>query len=96
MAKDPVTGHSIAPAIQDGSLVAIDLEDKSEIQNYKIYAVEIPGEGVTIKKVFRADQDLILLADNRDFPGFPRCLHCGNLDYNPICGKVVWACNRLG
>jgi transcriptional regulator with XRE-family HTH domain len=53
------------------SLVAFDVEDKSEIQNHKIYAVEILGEEITIKRVFKADQDLILLADNLDFPEFP-------------------------
>jgi transcriptional regulator with XRE-family HTH domain len=88
-------GDSMEPAIQSGSMVAIDLEDRVDIKNYKIYAVEIPDEGVTIKRVYKVDHELILLADNRNCPGFPRCVHLDRLDYNPICGKVVWTWNRL-
>lgn len=88
-------GDSMTPTIQDKSLVAIDLEDRLEITNYRIYAVEIPDEGVTIKRVYKADHELILMADNREFSGFPRCLHLDRLDYNPICGRVVWAWSVL-
>lgn len=88
-------GDSMAPSIQGGSLVAIDIEDKVEIKNYKIYAVEIPDEGVTIKRVYRDNDHLILLADNRDTKGFPRIVNLKGLDYNPVCGKVVWTWNRL-
>jgi phage repressor protein C with HTH and peptisase S24 domain len=88
-------GDSMVPTIQDGSLVAIDIEDKIEIQNYKLYAIEIPDEGVTIKRVYRRGDDFMLFADNKDFPGFPRCLHMDGLNYNPTCGKVVWAWNRF-
>ena len=88
-------GDSMAPSIQGGSLVAIDIEDKGEIKNYKIYAVEIPDEGVTIKRVYRDNDNLILLADNRDTKGFPRIVNLKGLDYNPVCGKVVWTWNRL-
>lgn len=90
-----VKGESMLPAIQDGSLVAIDVEDKNEIKNYKIYAVEIPDEGVTIKRVYRDKDNLVLLADNRDFRGFPRVVNLKGLSYNPVCGKVVWTWNRL-
>lgn len=88
-------GESMSPTIQDKSLVAIDVEDKAEIRNNRIYAVEIPDEGVTIKRVLKHGEHLLLFADNRDFQGYPRCLYLKDLDYNPICGKVVWTWNRL-
>ena len=88
-------GDSMAPSIQGGSLVAIDIQDKVEIKNYKIYAVKVPDEGVTIKRLYRDDDHLILMADNRDVKGFPRIVSLAGLDYNPVCGKVVWTWNRL-
>jgi len=88
-------GDSMSPTIQDKSLVAIDVEDKTEVQNKKIYAVEIPDEGVTIKRILQHNDHLLLFADNRDFPGYPRALCLKELNYNPICGKVVWTWNRL-
>jgi transcriptional regulator with XRE-family HTH domain len=88
-------GDSMMPTIQGGSLIAIDIEDKAEIHNYKIYAVEIPDEGVTIKRVFKDEDHLILLADNRDFPGFPRAINLRGLNYNPVCGRVVWTWTKF-
>lgn len=88
-------GDSMTPSIQGGSLVAIDIQDRNEIKNYKIYAVEIPDEGVTIKRIYQDKDNLVLLADNRDFRGFPRVVNLKGLSYNPICGKVVWTWNRL-
>jgi transcriptional regulator with XRE-family HTH domain len=90
-----VSGDSMTPTIKDKSLVAIDVEDKNEIANYKIYAVEIPDEGVTIKRVVKDKDNLILMADNMYAKGFPRALNLKGLDYNPVCGKVVWTWNRL-
>jgi transcriptional regulator with XRE-family HTH domain len=88
-------GDSMTPTIQDGSLVAIDIEDTSEIQKGKIYAVEIPDEGVTIKRVYRAGDHLALFADNQATPGFPCCVPL-NKSFNPVRGRVVWAWNVLG
>lgn len=91
-----LSGTRICNIVEKGNYYpSIDVEDRADIKNYKIYAIEIPDEGVTIKRVYNADHELILLADNRDFPGFPRCVHLDRLNYNPICGKVVWTWNRL-
>ncbi|MEN6560899.1 MAG: XRE family transcriptional regulator [Acidobacteriota bacterium] len=89
------TGDSMSPTIQDKSLVAIDVEDKVEIRNKRIYAIEIPDEGVTIKRILQHNDHLLLFADNRDFPGYPRALCLKELNYNPICGRVVWTWNKL-
>ena len=85
------SGNSMSPTIQDGSLVAIDVEDRAEIQKGRIYAVEIPDEGVTLKRVYHAGDHLALLPDNPETPGFPRCVPIGDL--NPVRGRVVWAWN---
>jgi phage repressor protein C with HTH and peptisase S24 domain len=91
-----VKGDSMRPTIQDGSLVAIDIEDRVETVNGKIYAVALPDDGgVTIKRVYHQHGFLTLLADNRDEPGYPYCLPLKGLQYNPICGRVVWCWNRL-
>ncbi len=88
-------GESMLPTIQDGSLVAIDIEDRNEIRRNKIYAVDIPDAGVTIKRVVQTDGHLMLFADNPNEPGFPTCISKKDLNYNPICGRVVWAWNKF-
>jgi transcriptional regulator with XRE-family HTH domain len=88
-------GESMAPTIQDKSMVAIDIEDRDEIKRNKIYAVDIPDAGVTLKRVIRSADQLMLFADNPNEPGFPTCISMKGLSYNPICGRVVWAWNKF-
>jgi HTH-type transcriptional regulator/antitoxin HipB len=88
-------GESMVPTIQNKSLVAIDIEDRDEIQRNKIYAVDIPDAGVTIKRVIRSEDHLMLFADNPSETGFPLCINFKGLSYNPICGRVVWASNKF-
>jgi transcriptional regulator with XRE-family HTH domain len=91
-------GTSMLPTIQDKSLVAIDIEDRDEIQNNKIYAVAIPEEredGISLKRVVKSGNFLMLLADNQNEPGFPKFINRADLEYNPICGRVVWAWNKF-
>jgi transcriptional regulator with XRE-family HTH domain len=88
-------GESMAPTIQDKSLVAVDIEDRNEIQKNKIYAVDIPDAGVTLKRVVCSNDHLMLFADNPNEPGFPSCIRIKGLGYNPICGRVVWAWNKF-
>lgn len=90
-----VKGDSMSPTIQDKSLVAIDLEDREEIRRNKIYAVEIPDAGVTLKRVIQKDDHFMLFADNPNESGFPTCISMKGLSYNPICGRVVWAWNKF-
>lgn len=53
------------------------------------------GRVAMIKRVYQDKENLVLLADNRDFRGFPRVVNLKGLSYNPVCGKVVWTWNRL-
>ena len=86
---------SMSPAIQDRSLVAIDLENREKIQRNKIYAVETPDAGATIKQVIKSDDQLMLFADNPGEIGFPICISTKVLSYNLVCGRVVWTWNKL-
>lgn len=87
-------GDSMKPTIKSGSLLVLDLEDIKEIQNGKIYAIELPDEGVTIKKVYKRNDHLMLFADNREDPNYPKCILLKQKHY-PIRGKVIWALNKL-
>jgi transcriptional regulator with XRE-family HTH domain len=87
-------GSSMLPTIQDKSLIAVDIEDIAEIKNQKIYIVELPDNEITIKRVHRTDNHLILFADNKDEPGYPKCIALGN-SHSPIRGRVVWTWNVL-
>lgn len=91
-------GTSMLPTIQDRSLVAIDVEDRDEITNNKIYAVALPdagGDKISIKRVSKSGDFLMLLADNQNEPGFPMFINRREISYNPICGRVVWAWNKF-
>lgn len=88
-------GQSMHPTIQDGSLVSVDIEDRNEIQRNKIYAVDLPDAGVTLKRVIQKDDHFIFFADNPNESGFPTCISMKGLSYNPICGRVVWAWNKF-
>ena len=87
-------GSSMSPTIQDKSLVAIDIEDRGEIRNQKIYAVELPDQSVVLKRVHRTDDHLILFADNPHTPGYPKCVMLDE-ELSPIRGRVVWTWNVL-
>lgn len=88
-------GDSMFPTIQDKSLVAVDIDDRDEIKRYKIYAVDIPNSGVTLKRVIKSEDHLMLFADNQNEPGYPMCISMRGLGYNPVCGRVVWAWNKF-
>lgn len=89
-----VDGDSMSPTIQNGSLAAIDIEDRAEIRNQKIYAVELPDEGVVLKRLHRTGDHLILFADNPATPDYPKCFRLDE-ELSPIRGRVVWTWNVL-
>jgi hypothetical protein len=41
------------------------------------------------------DETSILIDDNPNEPGFPTFINMKGLNYNPICGRVVWAWNKF-
>lgn len=75
-------GHSMEPLIPDGSLVTI--REQSTVENGELAAVLI-DDGATIKRVKFADDEIILMPENRNYD--PIILN----DKNPgtIIGKVI-------
>jgi hypothetical protein len=82
-------GDSMEPTIQQKALVAIDLRVQTleAVQNRKIYAVWLPEGGITLKRVVRREEQLILIADNPNAEEFPRVL-LGEDAERAIRGKV--------
>jgi SOS-response transcriptional repressor LexA len=68
-------GDSMTHTIQDKSLVAINVKDKTKIHDNKICAVQIPDEGVTINRARRRGDHMMLFGDNQNFQRYPRCLY---------------------
>jgi len=58
-----VIGDSMIPTISDGSVVLVDTNQKKIIDG-KVFAIEIPYIGATVKRVFVEYNKLILKADN--------------------------------
>jgi SOS-response transcriptional repressor LexA len=91
-----LSGTGIYNIVERGnSCPPIDIEDRVDILKNKIYAVDIPDAGVTLKRVIRSDDQLMLFADNPNEPGFPTCISMKGIGYNPICGRVIWAWNKF-
>jgi phage repressor protein C with HTH and peptisase S24 domain len=58
-----VKGDSMVPTIPDGSFVLVDGNQK-DIVDGKIFVIEIPNIGATVKRVYTDYQKLILKPDN--------------------------------
>jgi phage repressor protein C with HTH and peptisase S24 domain len=58
-----VIGDSMIPTVSDGSVVLVDTNQKRIIDG-KLFAIEIPHIGATVKRVFVEYNKLILKADN--------------------------------
>jgi len=61
-----VVGDSMEPTISHGSVVVVDPNQKSIIDG-KVFVIEIPYVGATIKRVFVKYPNLILKADNPSY-----------------------------
>ena len=76
-----VKGDSMEPTIREGSLVLVRMQP--EVEHGQI-ALVLLGEEATIKRVFTANGQVILRADN---PGYPPTL--APADEARIVGKIV-------
>jgi SOS-response transcriptional repressor LexA len=65
--------RSMIPTIQPGETVLLDCSDAKRMKpvNDRIYAVNVPTAGATLKRVFRLDRGLLLVADNVDKSEYP-------------------------
>ena len=84
---------SMEPVIRRNAYVGIDIDDR-ELRNGVIYALEIAGEGLTLRRVLgdQGDGDFAMRAEN---PAHPT-QHCpaGASGLTPV-GKVVWVIQEI-
>jgi len=83
-----VVGDSMEPTISDGSTVLIDPTQK-QIVDGKIYAIEIPYIGASIKRVFIKYPNVVIKGDNPSYE--PQVLPLEKLQSNDlrIIGRVI-------
>jgi phage repressor protein C with HTH and peptisase S24 domain len=82
-----VAGDSMAPLLTDGTIVAIDRDDR-RIRPGAIYAVRVDG-GITVKYVELEGQELVLIPENRAHR--EQRVHVGEGADSPVLGRMVWS-----
>ena len=89
-----MVGNSMDPMIRDGSIVAVDLDDKKMVRR-GIYAIATPEGGWTIKLAKQSGHLLLLQAANLwTEDNFPPYID-GKHNPDPIVGRVVWVWQSL-
>ena len=82
------SGRSMAPTIEDGEFLAIDLSDK-HLTNERIYAISIDGD-LFVKRVRRLMFGGVeFSSDNAEFPDIERVDNISNVEAY-VVGQVVW------
>ena len=84
---------SMEPIIRRGAYVGLDCDDV-RLRSGEIYGLDIPGEGLVVKRVVRdlEKQRLAILADNPSHQG--QYLPLENPGLTPI-GKAVWVIQEI-
>lgn len=88
-------GESMLPTIRPGALVLVDRgpggRGLHEIDDGKVYLCRPRGEGVTLKRVFRAGRRALMLwADNPTHKPQPIELEAGERMQDFVLGRVRW------
>ena len=87
-----VRGESMHEVIKEGAYVGIDTADK-KIVSGKIYAIWLPYEGMTIKRLYMGPDKVICRSDNPNFPEFSIPLNEVSEPF--IQGRVKWVVQSL-
>jgi phage repressor protein C with HTH and peptisase S24 domain len=87
-----VRGESMQDTIREGAYVGIDTDDKKVVSG-KIYAIWLPYEGMTIKRLFMSPDKVTCRSDNSNFPEFSLLLK--DLADPFIQGRVRWVVQTL-
>lgn len=90
---------SMSPTVKPGHIVLLDCADwrRSEPVEDRIYAVSVPGEGATLKRVIFGQRGLLLVSDNPDkdaYPTKPLELEDDESVSNAIIGLRMWSGER--
>lgn len=64
-----VSGDSMYPKLKEGTIVLIDTREK-EIISGEIYCLNMPDEGLIVKRLFKVPNKVIVRSDNRKYPEF--------------------------
>ncbi|TIH12770.1 hypothetical protein D0S45_17520 [Marinifilum sp. JC120] len=88
-----VMGDSMSPLIRDGAYIGINKQGKKLVPG-RVYAVEVPYEGLTIKRVFLdpAQGELILRPENPTHPEMRVPIEGRD---GLIVGEVMWEMQNL-
>lgn len=84
-----VRGDSMAPHLEDGDIVLINLDDKT-VKSGEVYAIAVDGETRIKRLIKRADGSIELRSDNES-PSYPtETITPGSMDRIQIIGRKVW------
>lgn len=86
----------IGAGIHDGDVVFVRKQPK--VENGQIAAVQIESEGdtesrATLKRFYRSDDTVILMAENQDFP--PLTFHKEEINRIHIAGRAVYCLSKI-
>ncbi|MBJ6800208.1 S24 family peptidase [Geomonas propionica] len=86
------TGRSMGHTIQNGSYVWIDTNER-EVVSGEVYAVWLPPEGKTIKRIYVGAKAIVCCSDNAEFPEFS--IPFNEVKEGFIIGRVKWVLQPL-
>lgn len=88
-----VKGNSMAPTLPDGSIAAIDFDNRA-LESRNIYLLKWKNK-VVIKRVFIQDVYLLLSSDNPEKGKYPievcSMKKAKSIKDSPILGRVIWS-----
>jgi phage repressor protein C with HTH and peptisase S24 domain len=86
-----VSGDSMAPALTDASIVAVDITRRSprELEG-KVVCARVSEDEVVIKRLRMRGRYVLLFSDSEDQHKFPPLVVDLNENKDPIIGQVVW------
>lgn len=88
-----VKGDSMAPTLPDGSIIAIDFDNRT-VQNGNIFLLKWKKK-VIIRRVVFQDSYLLLHPDNADKEKYPievcSMKKAKSAKDNPVLGRIIWA-----
>ncbi len=92
-----IKDDSMAPVLPDGSLIAVDLEDRKP-QHGGLFLLNWKNE-IMVRRVQIKDSYILFCPDNPDKDKYPIAVRpMGKVKYdwnNPIIGKVVWSMEKF-
>lgn len=87
-----IEGQAMSPTILSGATIGVDRGSRRLVSG-ELYAVWLPDEGITIRRVFISPDEVILRPDN---PAFPEtAIRSAQVHDSLIVGRAVWLYQRF-